>query len=241
MGERLLVLQATPPHPPMRFLLPLVVLLAFPGCDSSPATDSVASVGHQGAAKTSSISCDALESGSIAYYNYGAEEKFDLYYNLWDEGSQASHSVVYLDEFCNDIVEYKYVVGSTEARLYVRWPGVAMEKSGFSFQYRGDTVGVTDLYAVNADSEGFMAIGSADFSGTSVHVKPGEMRVDNSFNQVGTCSLDVFRNRWSQVFNCTDFGVDFDVTPPQSYGFAIRPVGSYTNLQFQEGIPTTDH
>ena len=225
----------------MRYLLPLVVLLAFSGCDSAPATDAAASVDGVASAKTASMSCDALEAGSIAYYNYGAEEKFDLYYNLWDEGSQASHSVAYLDEFCQDIVEYKYVATPTDARLYVRWPGITMEKSNFSFEHYGSTVLTIALYEGQADSEGFISIGSANFSGTSVHVKPGEMRVDNSFNAVGTCSPDLFRNRWSQVFSCTDFGVDLEATAPQSYGVAIRPVGSYTNLQFEEGIPTTDH
>ena len=164
-------------------------------------------------------------------FSVPASEAFDATYTLEAGGVPAGHRVVFfLDK--EPVVYFRYTPEGQGVRVSAGWPGVDTDKAVLGLYRR--THDATPIYsgpvylgAGRARTPDEADLGWAAMDGGSIHVKPGDIRVDNDpRNPRLPWDAAVCKPPTGRPVVCTAYGLGFgDLAPKVDEVAIVGPPG----------------
>lgn len=144
----------------------------------------------------------------VTSYTVGAQGEMDVLYESFD-GLEKGHTVAFIDSSDAVVAAIAYLPRRSDVTVAGRWPGVLAAQATHRIFDDG-----VEVYsgATPPPQRGWASMGVSTVGGRSVHVRPGNVRVDNAqlFAAVqGTCTPP-----GGAPVSCTEHMLDFNVSVP---------------------------
>ena len=213
-----------------RSLLPLVVVGAVlvGGCDTSD-TSAPSPPSAAAAADTTHHRFSVPPSGVL-----------DVTYTFESDGQPVAHRVGVYDANSTLVAYFRYVPSAYGVRVSAAWPGVDAHKASMRLfknvhdpepvysqtVHRPSPETSDQLSAVLTPGGGEANLGWAEINGGSIHIKPGDIRVDNEPKGSGRTRPPMCWPPFGSPVSCTAYGLGFApevYVPRVSYIALIGP------------------
>ena len=237
-GRRPPIFGGLPTYVAMRYLPVLLVAFAAAGCDTSPTFTTL-----QDAKASEQGESGQGEEVVLATYDLVGVDSLDTWYDLWDPAGVGDHTVTFYHNGA-ELIAYRYTqIGSETSgvmKIETRWPGINREKVEFVFENEGVEMLRNELVA-SAPLD-FVAAGQMKYNGTSIHKKPGSIRMDVGYGEAaaGWCRPPRDRRQVAiPTVTCTHMGVETDMPMPDADSVLVTSKVSGAQLYPVEGGNTT--
>ena len=184
--------------------------------------------------------------GTLATFTV-SDHTLDVYYTVSRAGQDVPHNVTFRDEKGDPIIEYRYVQRSTGGYgVEARWPGVPSASGTLKIYHGAQTVYSEPVASATGQIGGWANFGDGDTPGKSIHVRRGEVRIDNNrpppdvgkTAPVSICEPPVTNNFSGGTVSCSEYEVEFPVALPVVATVEVQ--GPLGGTVFEERTPTPD-